>query len=115
MLAQLEPEPRHQLRIEIKKLRYAVEFLSSLTTGDRALQRQKAFVSALEEMQERLGELNDVETARELLGTLLAELQDVQSLQFAQRQLGDAGPESRQLKAAEQAFVKLTDIGRFWR
>jgi CHAD domain-containing protein len=60
-LAELDPEARHRLRIEIKKLRYAIEFLAALQTGEAA-QRQKQFAAGLEEMQEQLGELNDVET-----------------------------------------------------
>jgi CHAD domain-containing protein len=70
-LAALDPETRHRLRIEVKKLRYAVEFLASLTTQPEQLRRQRSFIKALEDLQERLGELNDLETARTLLGDML--------------------------------------------
>jgi CHAD domain-containing protein len=56
-------EALHRLRIEVKKLRYAVEFLAALETRKSALAQQGEFSAALEAMQEHLGELNDVETA----------------------------------------------------
>jgi inorganic triphosphatase YgiF len=112
-LAELETEARHQLRIEVKKLRYAVEFLASLTAGSQGLQRQKTFVTALEEMQEQLGELNDVETARELLSNLLGP--DKPVLDYAQQRLGSSGSGGNHLEAAQKAHAALTEAGRFWR
>ncbi len=57
-------EGRHALRIQLKKLRYAQEFLASLLPAKR-LRRSTA---ALTEAQERLGSLNDLNTALALLG-----------------------------------------------
>jgi inorganic triphosphatase YgiF len=111
---QLDPEARHRLRIEIKKLRYAIDFLAALQTGEAA-QRQKQFAAALEEMQEQLGELNDVETARELLAGLLEGRADRDALIAAA--MGDAPQASEQqaITAAEHAFADLVETGRFWR
>jgi inorganic triphosphatase YgiF len=114
-LGQLDPEPRHQLRIEVKKLRYAVEFLASLTRGEAALQRQKQFVAALEEMQEELGELNDIETARTLLENLLPGAEDAALVDYARGRLEPAESEHVQLFAAQKAHAVLLDAGRFWR
>ena len=58
-------EGRHALRIQLKKLRYAQEFLASLLPAKR-LRRSTA---ALTEAQERLGSLNDLNTALALLGS----------------------------------------------
>jgi inorganic triphosphatase YgiF len=110
-----DPEVRHQLRIEVKKLRYAVEFLASLTRGDDALGRQKAFVAALEEMQEQLGELNDVETARNMLGNLLSSDQDGREIRFVRQRLSLPQSEGQQLEAAQKAYGQLAEVGRYWR
>ncbi len=59
-LAQLNAGERHKLRIQAKKLRYAVEFFSSLFTAKRATERQKQFLAALERLQDGLGDLNDI-------------------------------------------------------
>jgi CHAD domain-containing protein len=52
-LASLDPEERHEFRKDLKKLRYASEFLK---TGPR----QKIFTAALKKLQEDLGALNDL-------------------------------------------------------
>jgi triphosphatase len=62
-LAQRTPRERHQVRIEGKKLRYGSEFLGSLFP-DRAVDHDD-LVLALSQMQEHLGRLNDIATARE--------------------------------------------------
>jgi CHAD domain-containing protein len=59
-IVELDPEERHQVRIEIKKLRYATEFFESLFKGGGAKKRKRAALSALEALQETLGELNDI-------------------------------------------------------
>jgi inorganic triphosphatase YgiF len=113
-LATLDPEARHRLRIEIKKLRYAIEFLAALQAGEAA-QRQKQFAGALEEMQEQLGELNDVETARDLLAGLLGQHPNKDTLIAAA--MGDAPQASERdaIEAAQAAYADLVETGRFWR
>ena len=70
-----DAEQRHQLRIDIKKLRYACEFFAGLVPKSRRGEC-KGFVGRVEEIQESLGKLNDIETARQLaaeLGTAVDE------------------------------------------
>jgi CHAD domain-containing protein len=115
-LTQLDPEPRHRLRIEVKKLRYAVEFLSSLTKSGEAADKQAAFVAALEEMQEQLGELNDAETARIMLTNILSEdSKSREMMRYAARRLESPKSESDQIAAAQRAHGELLSVGRFWR
>ena len=57
---------RHRLRIEAKKLRYAVEAFASLY-GDKAVQR---YLRPLRELQDALGQLNDIATAEPLIAGL---------------------------------------------
>jgi CHAD domain-containing protein len=59
-LRDLGDEERHELRIRVKKLRYGTEFFSSLFTSGKAQKRRKTFSSLLEEVQENLGDLNDL-------------------------------------------------------
>jgi adenylate cyclase len=57
------PPSLHELRIAIKRLRYALEFFGHLVPGNRAAK----LVGQLAGLQERLGQLNDLASA----GTLL--------------------------------------------
>jgi inorganic triphosphatase YgiF len=64
-LSAMDDEQRHVLRIQIKKLRYALEFVEALHEHER--QRQKKFAKAVEELQEALGRINDLVVARTLV------------------------------------------------
>src|SRR3546814_8859412 len=69
-LAHIEDEARHEVRKDAKKLRYASEFFTSLFDRKRERRRHKKFVAALEGVQAKLGALNDLATAPQLLETL---------------------------------------------
>lgn len=66
----LGPEGRHELRIALKKLRYAQEFLASVLPPGRV----KRSTEALADAQALLGQLNDLSTAQALLATVPAGL-----------------------------------------
>ena len=59
----MNAEHRHDLRIEFKKLRYALEFFAPLISGKRL----SAFQSSLSRIQDILGTLNDQVTASRLI------------------------------------------------
>jgi inorganic triphosphatase YgiF len=59
-LKQLDIHRRHKLRIQAKKLRYAAEFFAGAFPGKKAKERREDFVSALELLQDALGDLNDI-------------------------------------------------------
>jgi CHAD domain-containing protein len=65
-LGALSPPARHEARKEVKKLRYAFEFFQNLYAGKKV----KRFARDLTRLQEGLGRLNDVDTARRLLARL---------------------------------------------
>ena len=65
--AQQSPEQRHQLRIRVKRLRYALDYLGSLFGG------HKKFAACFAALQDELGELNDANTALRFLATLNAD------------------------------------------
>lgn len=62
-LSELATEERHELRKELKKLRYPAEFFASLFDSKGT----RKFLGCLTELQDDLGGLNDVATARDLL------------------------------------------------
>jgi triphosphatase len=57
---------RHQVRIEIKKLRYTVELLESLFAEDKVAR----FARRLKPLQDDLGHANDIRVANDLLAGL---------------------------------------------
>jgi inorganic triphosphatase YgiF len=105
-LVKLDDEHRHEVRIEGKKLRYAAEFFGSLYPGKKARRRHKAFLSAIEDLQDALGELNDFVTGPEVLAKLGVE-EKLPSL--GKRQ------EREMLEGAADSLDTLLDVKRFWR
>ena len=100
-LRRMDEFTRHKLRIKTKKLRYASEFLSDLYPRQQLTQRK--FAVAIEGLQESLGKLNDLATAR----MLDAAAADDQWL------IGLSG-DRRHLRAAEDALDDLHNTGPFW-
>ncbi len=62
----LSPEERHKLRIAVKKLRYATDFLGPLY---RARKIAKRYTAALADLQEELGRYNDMATTRKIVAS----------------------------------------------
>lgn len=102
-LQSLDEESLHRLRIDIKKMRYAVEFLGSLYPRRQV----KSFTGALEAIQEMLGELNDEATARELVATLGIQLPDEAAAPRTSRK--------KQLGSVGRQFARLKKAGLFWK
>jgi inorganic triphosphatase YgiF len=118
-LADLDPHARHQVRIEVKKLRYATEFFSPLVEGRKASKRKEAFLSALEHLQEHLGELNDLAVSQELhpewFQPETEEDRDPQAHRaahlIAEHQTERA---EKALKPALKAYRAFAEAKRFW-
>ena len=103
-IADLDEHTRHRLRIQVKKMRYAIEFLRGLFPETRA--EDKRFAAAVEELQESLGKLNDLATAKTL--TTVPGRDD-------DWLIGGTEEEGRiHLREAERAFRDLEAVGRFW-
>lgn len=62
----LSPSERHRLRIALKKLRYTIEFLACLFDTDEV----DSYLKTLRSLQDDLGYVNDIRTARIILGRL---------------------------------------------
>ncbi|MBK8174116.1 MAG: CHAD domain-containing protein [Rhodospirillales bacterium] len=65
--AQLEPKDRHKVRIQLKKIRYATEFFSSLYPARRVT----PYLAAMKQLQDDLGASNDIAVARKLLKNVI--------------------------------------------
>ncbi len=115
-LTVLSPEDRHKVRIAAKKLRYGAEFFASLYPGKKATKHRKAFLSALSDLQDSLGVLNDAETGQEILGDLAhAEADEIRSIAHGFSAIGTQDGNKKLLKSAEKAHQALTECEPFWR
>ena len=98
-LTKLDEDARHRLRIEVKKLRYAVEFLRGVFPD--VAKQHKRFASAVEGLQESLGKLNDLATARALAPS-------------DEALPAEAREEAEYLAKARRQARRLVRIGPFW-
>jgi triphosphatase len=71
-LHELNTVQRHKLRIGVKKLRYASDFLGHLFGGHKAKKRLSGFEARLADLQDRLGALNDIAVHKKLAPKLVA-------------------------------------------
>lgn len=103
-----DDEARHHLRIEAKKLRYAAEAFESLY-GRKAVRR---YLDGLRDLQEVLGELNDLATAE----PLLAGLGLPPEAAFAAGELVGvmAAHKPRLIHKADKALERLEAADPFW-
>ena len=117
-LSEFDATRRHKLRIQAKKLRYAAEFFTSLFPNKRAVRRRKQFLSALERLQDGLGDLNDIAVHEKRIAALsVHHHRSNQSRAFAAGLLTgreDARIEAA-IRAANKAYADLVKIKRFWR
>ncbi|MDQ8755205.1 CHAD domain-containing protein [Sphingosinicella sp. LHD-64] len=107
-VAGLDAEARHRLRIRIKKLRYATEFLASLYAEKPRSGRRDDFLDALKILQERLGDLNDAWTAEALAESL------PEPLRPAIRKLHPVPDQQKALRSAGNALHKAHAAAGFW-
>lgn len=110
----MNAEERHRLRIEIKKLRYAVEFLESLFS-DNAV---KPYTAALKQLQDSLGAMNDLSVARtltdELLKTTRGTAKKVRLAYAAGLVVGCAGQRHDQVIQLPAAWSQFASREIFW-
>jgi inorganic triphosphatase YgiF len=69
-IREISDADRHETRKAAKKLRYATEFVAALYDEGKIRKHRMRFHAALEVLQDRLGELNDLTFREELLGSL---------------------------------------------
>jgi inorganic triphosphatase YgiF len=105
-LAAADDQARHRLRIAAKKLRYAAEFFAALFDADAVFH----YTRTLSNVQDLLGRMNDIVTARGLLGGLDP---DGPSRLLAEAWLAAKADDA--LRAMPQAFARVDAAGKFWK
>ena len=123
MLTRLDARRRHKLRIQAKKVRYASEFFAGLFPGKKASRRREKFLSALEDVQDCLGDLNDIAVHEDRITAIAAERRRSRRRRGNPKRAFAAGlltgPEDARLDAvmenATQAHAALAKIKPFWR
>jgi triphosphatase len=111
-LERLDPKARHKLRIRAKRVRYTVEFFSSLSSHPK---REARFLATLKAMQDQLGELNDIAVARERLLTDAAVKDPLVAFAagraVGRRELDEPGL----IQAAVKGYSAFESAAPFWR
>lgn len=98
-LPDLPDEERHELRKQAKKLRYATEFFATLFPGHHT------FLDRLQNLQDTLGELNDLATFPDLLAR-----HDIEDSALPKN-----GDRAQLIEDAHQAYLAFADQKPFWR
>ena len=107
-LPKLDAKKRHQLRIDVKKLRYAAEFLAGLWAKKPRLARRDRFIAALKDLQDRLGDLNDAEAAEAMTARLAPGL-SASADRIRRRALAGEG-----IAAAQEAVGRASAAAGYW-
>ena len=93
-----DPAQRHAMRVRLRRLRYVAEFLAPVFPRADA----RPLIDGLKGLQDLLGDLNDIEVARRLLGKLGARERSLRRKRDLLRRLPDA-------------WRAFTFAPRFWR
>jgi triphosphatase len=111
-IGELDAEGLHELRKELKKLRYSAEMLGAIYPA----KRYGAFIGALKKLQDRFGSLNDAAMAAELLSGPEAPGAGDAAAQRAVGWLlgGLAVTAAGDRPRLEKAWRKLEGTARFW-
>ncbi len=97
---------RHHIRIRAKRLRYATEFFAATFPGEKSAKLRMESLTALKDLQDALGDLNDLATRHVLIDYSLE----------GDTNLADAESQAEQLLLkAERAVACFADTKAFWK
>ena len=116
-LRELDARQRHKLRIAIKKLRYAADFL--IPYGHKAKKHLSAFQGSLKDLQDHLGALNDIQVHQKLVPKLASGKSQTKGRQrafaagvvVAAREQNEIEP---LLNSATKDAIKFAQTRPFW-
>ena len=107
-LASLGVGALHKLRIRAKRLRYATEFFAGTFTSEKAATRRAESLSALKDLQDALGGLNDLATHKTLFGAGDTNGQELPAWR--------EDPATKSLLAdAKEAYARFANVKPFWK
>ena len=112
-------EQRHALRIAVKKLRYAADFFAPLYQSKSAEKAQHQFKSAAAQVQDRLGELHDLDVLAAGQDALFSGIEPIGAARLS-AQLDTlvpalAAPSPKLLKRAGRAIARLDRAKAWWK
>lgn len=118
-LEALDAQRRHELRISVKKLRYASEFFGSLFDSRKQAIQRKRFAKILKNLQGSLGNLNDIEVHKRLAATVAHPRKRSRKQAAKALAMGFiTGQEHQQIAScvakAGKAGEQLSDLRKFW-
>jgi triphosphatase len=115
-LRHLSVAQRHRLRINAKHLRYATEFFAATFPGEGRAKRRIDSLSALKDLQDALGGLNDLATHHALIAGHTEERTRDGEYTISIAHLAPAQVEEEALmRKAEQAYVRFAGSKAFWK
>jgi triphosphatase len=122
-LKKLSPYKRHRARIAGKKLRYAVEFFSSLFLKKSQKKRAEDMLAGLEDLQGALGSLNDIAVRQRMAEKVALAKASAKAAPRSRSRAFAAGMivgaeethVADLLEQAEAAHAKLDKIKAFWK
>ncbi len=120
-LADLPEAQLHEVRIRAKKLRYQAAFFEALANESKGAKRYRAFIDALERIQESLGQIQDAQATAAFLEeqarSAVSEAMNHDPLVlFAAGRLAGAHPDHEALVArAAKALDKALAAKPFWK
>ena len=115
-LAQMDARRRHRLRIQAKKLRYAVEFFARLFVSKRAAKRRKQLLPALERLQDGLGDLNDIAVDEDRIRKMSLRYRSNPNRVFAAGLLTrEEAKIGAAIAVARKAYADVAKVKPFWR
>jgi len=107
-LRKADPEQRHRLRLDVKRLRYAAEFLAGLWEKRRKAGQRDRFIAALKDLQDRLGDLGDADTAEAMTARLAP------GLRGNAESMASAAMAGESVAASEEAFARAGAAAGYW-
>jgi CHAD domain-containing protein len=114
----LDGKRLHELRIAIKKLRYAAIFLAPAVARSPFDSRAaKAYIEATVRLQGALGTLNDRAVAGQMMADIAVAARPTEDVAQPLRKLAKqaASGEKRRRRKLERAWKEFGKTGRFWR
>ena len=111
-LRDLTVEQRHKLRIQAKRLRYALEFFAETFRGEKQEVRRAEMLQHLKDLQEALGSLNDLARHEHLIAS--AEQDGLDKSIAHALSSKDAG-RKKLLNGAEDAYGRFIKVKAFWK
>jgi triphosphatase len=122
-LRQLAVPERHKLRIGGKKLRYAMQFFADVFPDKKSAKRREAALSALKELQDALGGLNDIAAREKLVSEIaLAKSRKLDGPVTPERAFAGGvifgsqeAHQEQMLAAADSAYVGFRKVKPFWK